>query len=92
MPVTPHTITFLDIETTERHPLRRRPWEIALIQRVIDETGQPDRPDREIVIHVTDVDLRGSSREALDVGRFYDRHVGQLDLATTTTPVWRPRC
>lgn len=90
MPVTPHTITFLDTETTETHPLRRRPWEIALIQRVIDETGQPDRPDREILIHVTDVDLRAATRESLDIGRFYERHVDQLDLATTTTPVWRP--
>lgn len=82
----PHTTVFLDIETTAKH-LRRRPWEIALIQRV---TGDDTAPvDREILMQITPIDLRDSDPESLNIGRFFIRHVDQLE-ADADTAVWRP--
>ncbi len=79
------TTVFLDIETTGTH-LRRRPWEIALIQRVTRD-GAP--VDREILMQITPIDQRDSNPDSLDIGRFFARHVDQLD-ADADTAVWRP--
>ncbi|MFI7191434.1 hypothetical protein ACIBQ0_17005 [Nocardia nova] len=64
-------IVFLDTETTGLHA-DRRPWEIAMIRREVDETGNLHQP--EIVFQVSDVDLTSAELIGLNVGRFYERH------------------
>lgn len=76
--------TWLDLETTAAH-LRRRPWEIALIQQISDGDGPP--VEREILMQITGVDMLHADPEALQVGRYFDRGV---DVADPGTPVWRP--
>ncbi|MGW5920809.1 hypothetical protein ACWFPY_17640 [Nocardia fluminea] len=80
------TTTFLDIETTSLHFLRRRPWEIALIQRVTDGDAAP--VDREILIQITGVDLADAEIEALEIGRFYQRHIEHRLDDDTHPAVW----
>lgn len=59
-------IVFLDTETTSLRP-DRRAWEVGMIRR--DAEGE-----REINIFISDLDLSGADLDALNVGRFFQRH------------------
>ncbi|WP_280335464.1 hypothetical protein [Nocardia wallacei] len=77
MTTTPTTVAevvevFCDTETTHRDH-RARPWEITLIPREHPPAGPP--VDTEIILQITDVDLTDADPEALDVGRFWQRHI-----------------
>lgn len=61
-------LVFLDTETTSLDITLARPWEIALIER------WPDGAELRNLIHIQGVDLRDADPEALEVGRFEERH------------------
>lgn len=61
-------ICFIDTEYTTLDPWRRRPWEIAIIRR------DPGKPDVELTIVITDVDLSDADPKSLEVGHFWERH------------------
>ncbi|MGN2640749.1 hypothetical protein ACTD5D_32165 [Nocardia takedensis] len=70
---------YLDVETTGLH-LRRRPWEIALIAETgdRDQSGAPIH--RTLVLQITDVDISDAQPQALEISRFYERHVGHAQI------------
>ncbi|MBF6301199.1 hypothetical protein IU459_27175 [Nocardia amamiensis] len=82
--------TFVDVETTAAH-LRRRPWEIHLIQEFEKYSGDPVEC-REINIQITKVDLTYAEPAALKIGRFHQRHVEYAtDRGPDAPPVlWWP--
>lgn len=61
-------LVFLDIEATSLDVLTARPWEVAMIER------WPDGRERSTELMVSDVDTSDAEPEALEVGRFAERH------------------
>lgn len=61
-------LAFTDCETTELDPHKRRAWEVAVVRR------EPDGTTRAVHLMITDVDLTGAAAQALEVGRFGQRH------------------
>lgn len=61
-------IVFMDTETTSLDPIRRRPWEIAMIRR------EPDGLTTDTLLQVSGVDLRDAEPMALQIGGFYQRY------------------
>ena len=72
--MTPSPICFVDTETTDLHPVRRRVWEVGIIRR------EPGGRHTEWQAFV-DVDLSDGNEFALGVGRFYERHPLGRDLS-----------
>jgi hypothetical protein len=62
-------LAFCDVETTGLHPDLRLAWEVAIIRR------EPDGEETQALINITDVNLAFSEPKALEVGRFYERHI-----------------
>lgn len=67
-PRPPRPLAFVDLETTCLDRRHRRAWDVAVIRRELDGT------ETEWSAFVWDVDLERAKREALDIGRFYERH------------------
>lgn len=67
-PISTPRIVFFDTETTSLCRRTRRITELGLVVR------DPDTPDRELSIIVSDVDLSNADRTSLKIGHFYDRH------------------
>lgn len=71
-------LVFLDTETTSLAQ-DRRIWDIAMIRRDVDHTEQT------YVTYVRDVDLANADPQALEIGRFRDRHPAYLGTEGTVT-------
>lgn len=71
-------LVFLDTETTSLAP-DRRIWDIALIKRAVDHT------EKVFTTFVRDVDLTNATPEALEIGRFRDRHPSYRGTEGTLT-------
>lgn len=77
---------FVDTETNGLHA-GRRAWEIGAI---IAEDGKPAR-ELQWVVRAADLDLGNADLQALNIGRFYQRHpeFAFMDAASNTTMITR---
>jgi hypothetical protein len=64
---------FLDTETTGLHR-RRRPWEIAVIRRTLDDGEVIDQTRLHVCVDVADLDLAAADPAGLTISGFHRRH------------------